>query len=277
MNKKAKRRAFFVFVLICMAYGAVAIRLNDRLSMRRVTEAEPGAAPSGIHVAMPQRTETTEDADGVRSKPPESLPVKISQRVDGLKRGSAPTLSVAIIWYAIGQRWVEKEDLIPVPQGASGIIWKRPLDIAREGDGEGLKEIGRMIGKKNLIAFLSREGIPADTTLSPEEILLGKGLEVDKSRVLSLYRTYVPAEWARNSASTQVATDHHAGSSGDGDDWMMPNLLNLPLRTALEQLSGYTVRLKVYGNGLVVDQTPKAFERLKGETECIIQGGVGKE
>jgi hypothetical protein len=277
MNKKAKRRAFFVFVLICMAYGAVAFRLNDRLGVRRVTEGEPGAAPSGMHLALPQRTEAAEGADSVLSKPPETPVVTVSQKVERSRRGSAPMLSTAIVWYAIGQRWVEKEDLIPVPQGGAGIMWKRPLDIAREGDDEGLKEIGRMIGKKNLMAFLSREGIAVGTALSPEEILLGRGLETDRNHVASLYAKYVPEEWARDSAPPPAPTDQHAGRSGDGDDWLMPNLLNLPLRTALEQLSGYTVRLKVHGSGLVVDQTPKAFERLKGETECIIHGGVGKE
>jgi hypothetical protein len=278
MNKKAKRRAFFVFVLICLAYGAVAIRLSDRLGVRRVTEGTPGATPSGMHLAVPQRTEATGGADSVLSKQPESTPVNVSQKVERSRRGGTPTLSTAIVWYAIGQRWLEKEDLIPVPHGGAGIIWKRPLDIAREGDDEGLKEIGRMIGKKNLIAFLSREGIAVDTALLPEEIFLGRGVEADRNRVVSLYGKYVPEEWARDSAPTPASTDHHAGRSGDSnDDWMMPNLLNLPLRTALEQLSGHTVRLKVYGSGLVVDQTPRAFERLKGETECIIHGGVGKE
>ena len=60
-------------------------------------------------------------------------------------------------------------------------------------------------------------------------------------------------------------------------EWMMPNLANLPIRAAIEQLSGHTTRIRVYGNGYVTDQSPKAFERLTGEQECIVHGRAEDE
>ncbi len=55
-------------------------------------------------------------------------------------------------------------------------------------------------------------------------------------------------------------------------EWMMPNLTSLPIKVAVEKLSTHTSRIKVYGNGYVMSQTPKPLERLKGEWECTIQG-----
>ncbi len=58
---------------------------------------------------------------------------------------------------------------------------------------------------------------------------------------------------------------------------MMPNLASLPIRTAIDKLSVHTARIKVYGSGYVTDQSPRPFERLKGEQECIIQGRAENE
>jgi hypothetical protein len=52
----------------------------------------------------------------------------------------------------------------------------------------------------------------------------------------------------------------------------MPNLANLPMKTALEKLALKTSRVKIYGSGVVMDQNPKAFEKVKGEAPCAIYG-----
>ncbi len=38
---------------------------------------------------------------------------------------------------------------------------------------------------------------------------------------------------------------------------MMPNLANLPIRLAIDRLSAYTGRIKVYGNGHVDRPDPR--------------------
>jgi hypothetical protein len=60
-------------------------------------------------------------------------------------------------------------------------------------------------------------------------------------------------------------------------EWMMPNLSNLPLRTAVEKVAVYSAHIKVYGSGKVASQSPRPFERLKGETDCVIQGSIATE
>jgi hypothetical protein len=52
----------------------------------------------------------------------------------------------------------------------------------------------------------------------------------------------------------------------------MPNLANLPIRSAIEKLSTHTSHIKINGSGIVMNQFPRAFERLKGEPECVILG-----
>jgi len=53
---------------------------------------------------------------------------------------------------------------------------------------------------------------------------------------------------------------------------MMPNLADLSMRSAIEKLSAHTSRIRIMGGGQVMYQTPRAFERLKGEQECVLQG-----
>jgi hypothetical protein len=59
-------------------------------------------------------------------------------------------------------------------------------------------------------------------------------------------------------------------------EWTMPNVINLSVRAAVEKLALHTSKIKVYGNGNVVEQNPKAFERTRGETECIIYGRTAR-
>jgi hypothetical protein len=56
----------------------------------------------------------------------------------------------------------------------------------------------------------------------------------------------------------------------------MPNLVNLSMRDAIEKLALHTSKIKVYGSGSVVEQNPKAFERTRGETECVIYGRTAR-
>ena len=62
----------------------------------------------------------------------------------------------------------------------------------------------------------------------------------------------------------------------EGTEWMMPNLSNLTIRAAIEKLSAKTAKIRVHGSGNVTDQEPKPFQRISGETECVIYGRAGR-
>ena len=60
-------------------------------------------------------------------------------------------------------------------------------------------------------------------------------------------------------------------------EWRMPNLDGLPIKLAIDKLAVHTARIKVLGSGFVVDQSPRASERLKGNFECTIYGRLHSE
>ena len=63
----------------------------------------------------------------------------------------------------------------------------------------------------------------------------------------------------------------------EDEEWRMPNLAGLPIKLAIDNLAAHTARIKVHGSGVVVDQHPKPFERLKGNPECAIYGRLASE
>ena len=63
----------------------------------------------------------------------------------------------------------------------------------------------------------------------------------------------------------------------EDEEWRMPNLTGLTIKLAIDNLAGHTARIKVHGSGVVVDQYPKPFERLNGDSECAIYGRLASE
>jgi hypothetical protein len=49
------------------------------------------------------------------------------------------------------------------------------------------------------------------------------------------------------------------------------------VRAAVEKLAAHTSQIRIYGNGVIVSQSPRAFERLRGEAECSVQGRLYSE
>jgi hypothetical protein len=184
--------------------------------------------------------------------------------------------------------------LIPAGKGRDKAVnWKKPIDILHDKDEEGLKHISKTIGAKHIMAFLKQEGIILKEGLSSEEIMLGRGYVLEKKKLLSLYNNIVSDNYNRlfpftinntgivghngNFEFTSISNKVKKQNYTDDEGWLMPNLVNLPIRIALDKLTIHTGKIKIHGSGVVAEQSPKPFERISGETECIIYGKAQKQ
>ncbi len=309
MNKKAKKRAFLVFALLSLLYISVTFRFPEKVSMVRTSEEHttpshgmilpvsdteandrassppPGAlSPTAASPALAATQEATR---------PESQPAPARDRQPAFSNRSEiePSLliSVPVVCCAIKGGWIEKESLIFGKKDAyNNVTWKKPIEILKDHDEEGIKSILATIGQQRVREFMRNEGLRLKADISTEDMILGKGYRIDEQKLVALYNKYVggvadellpyslgEVEMVKAGAGFEIA--RVAGKPKDDKkvpeaEWMMPNLANLPLRLAIARLSAYTGRIRVYGNGHVASQFPKAFERLKGEQECVIQG-----
>ncbi len=205
-------------------------------------------------------------------------------------------MSLPLVCFAVKEGLIEKEGLIPAGKdkdSRNAVRWKKPIDILHDKDEEGLKNISKTIGKKHAIAFLKQEGISIKEELSVEEIILGKGYAVEKKKLLSLYKSVISSEY-NNLFPFTVKGTGIAGCDGnfefmamrdktkkqhaaEDEGWQMPNLANLPIKVALDKLTTHTAKIKIHGSGVVAEQSPKAFERISGQAECIIYGKTQKQ
>ena len=240
--------------------------------------------------------ESAPAAPGAGTAPERQAPDKPSH-VAGTRTGSAleprSFIAVPITCYAIREGWVDKETLILSRKDGKKSVWLKPFDILREHDEDGIKGILNIIGKSRLKEFLKQEGITPGADLTPEEIMLGKGYLIEKKQLLALYTRLVPDECNdlfpltlpegvlvkdkqgfRLLSSAEVA---RVRTGQEESEWRMPNLDGLSIKLAIDKLAVHTGRIKVHGSGFVVDQSPRAFERLKGDSECTIYGRLHSE
>jgi hypothetical protein len=332
MNKKAKKRAFFVCATIFIMYVMVGLGFTEKLSMKRITASEeivpssmsmsipkaaprseverpapaaPVAAPEKDLVASPspepERARDVPALNVVVDAPPPKSPAPKAATAEvptGSVRGEPtmePSLFIAIpiVLYAIKEGLIEKEGLILTrKEGYNNSSWKKPLDILKDKDQEGLKSVSKTIGKKQIYGFLRKEGITHVQDDGADDVILGKGYGVEKKKLLGLYDKYVSADYQKLfpfyvdgvgvvKGKNGFEFVRAAGASKDrqdreGAEWMMPNLSNLTIRDAIEKLSTRTAKIKVRGSGSVTDQEPKPFQRVNGETECTIYGRVSR-
>ncbi|OPY78131.1 MAG: hypothetical protein A4E65_02398 [Syntrophorhabdus sp. PtaU1.Bin153] len=312
MNKKANRRAFFICLLVGIMYLSVATGLPGKMTLARVSE-ERQAAPTSMGVAMtrvdPEASSPPEvsasaagDQRAVAEWPKAPLPASGSQtarddtgmiRQDDKSLEPGLFMSVPIVCYAIRKGLIERDGLIFVQkEGYNKGGCKKPIDILRDRDEQGLKALARIVDRKQSLDFLKKEGIVLKQDIDNENIILGVGYTVEKDMLVALYNKYVPEEYGTlfpfaARGMTMVKTGkgfgltHTRGSrtpshAAEEKEWMMPNLLNLPMRVAIEKLTVHTSRIKVRGSGTVVEQYPRPFERTRGETECIVYGRSAK-
>lgn len=207
---------------------------------------------------------------------------------DSLSVEPSLLLAVPVICMALKEGRIDREGLIFSKKDAynSG-NWKKPLDILRDRDEGGIKILLQGMGKDFLLEVLKKEGIDIGPDVTAEQLMSGKGYTVDKKKLLSLYRRHVAEGYndlfpfmlakvgvIKTKAGFELVEPPRTVKpvAKEEEEWIMPNLANLPIRTALEKLTVHTSRIRVYGSGVVVEQNPRPFERLRGESECSIQG-----
>jgi hypothetical protein len=275
MNKRANKKAFFICVLIGLMYVSVAMKLPDRFTIGRTSETR-NTVPTGMSVSIPKPV-------------PVSVPAPASPPKTGQVIEPSYFVAIPIVCFAIREGLIEKEGLIFIRKDAQDSAYcKKPMDILKEKDEEGLKSIAKIIGKKQLISFFKKEGVALREELDPRDVILGKGYAIEKDILLSMYNRNVPEDYNKLFPyiihTTEIKRENDRFAFGhvsdtvktypdkDQNEWVMPSLVNLPMKTALEKLATRTSRIKIYGSGLVAEQQPKAFEKVKGEMECIIRG-----
>ncbi|OPY77126.1 MAG: hypothetical protein A4E64_01235 [Syntrophorhabdus sp. PtaU1.Bin058] len=275
MNKRANKKAFFICVLIGLMYVSVAMKLPDRFTIGRTSETG-NAVPTGMSVSIPKPA-------------PVNIPAPANTPKTGQVIEPSYFVAIPIVCFAIRKGLIEKEGLVFIRKDAQDNAYcKKPMDILQDRDEEGLKSIAKIIGKKQLIAFFKKEGAALREELDPQDVILGKGYVIEEDIILSMYNRNVPEDYNKlfpyiihtteirregdRFAFRHVSDTVKTYSDNNQNEWTMPSLVNLPMKAALEKLATRTSKIKIYGSGLVTEQQPKAFEKVKGETECIIRG-----
>jgi hypothetical protein len=310
MNKRANRRAFFVCAAICLIYVSMLARLPERFGAGRVSEV-PEATSEHMSLSVPaetpghpevQRVSSTGEAEQNPSTNVQAQIVETTQRdtdrpvqIEQNETLFEPTLFIAlpIVIFAIRQGIIDREGLIFTRQdGYNKVSWKKPLEILKDKDEEGLKNISRTIGKKSVLDFLKKEGITITKDLDVERIMLGRGYKVERAKLIALYDSQVPEDYRTFFPFRLQGMSMFRGKEGfelrkikdelpvqhpvKETEWVMPNLLDLPVKAALEKLTIHTAKIKIFGSGAVADQLPKPSEKVQGEMECTIYGRTYK-
>jgi hypothetical protein len=324
MSKATNRRALAVCVAITLLYVSVAFKLPEKLSMRRMAEKQsPPVREMNIHGSN-ARFESVDSPEASLDQSVQDAQARISQQQQPpaptqLERAERPAaqkaskekggpvlisttatsieprifISVPITCYAIREGWIDKESLIFSRKEGQNILWLKPLDILKQQDEDGIKQILKAIGKKRLAEFFKKQGIEIGKELQPEEIMLGKGYLIEKRKLLALYDQFVPdtcndlfplvlahGGMIKEKQGFRLVSAQEASrmrTDREEADWRMPNLTGLSLKVAIGKLAPHTSKIKVHGTGFVVDQSPRPFERLRGDQECSIQGRLNSE
>jgi hypothetical protein len=279
MNKKANKKAFFILLCIGLMYLSMAFNVTEKFSMKRTLNAHTAATPAGFSGTLPERVTAA-------GRP-------AHWKADAVIE-PALFVSIPIVLLAIQGGLIEKEDLILIKkENNAKADFKKPLEILKDRDEEGLTSIAEFIGKKQLLHLLKKEGILVQDDHGLSDIILGKGYTIEERTLLSLFDKYVTDEYnglfpfvcnnmemTKNAKGFEMTESRERGriqaQTGDAE-WVMPNLANLPIKEALERLTLKTSRVKIYGSGVVTDQSPKSFEKVKGEAQCIIYGRSYKQ
>ncbi len=280
MNKKANRKAFFILVCIGLMYISMAFNLTDKFTMKR-TVSEHTAAPQSLNVAIPAAREVA--ASPVRNVSPEHTAIEPSIFI-----------AIPIVLSAIKEGLIEKEGLILIKGETNARTdFKKPFDILKDKDEEGLASIAGIIGKKQLLHLLKKDGIVIKDDVELNDIILGKGYTIEKKALLAGFDNHATDEHkdlfpfmfngleiAKTSKGFEIAeTGRHTkiNSPVAEIEWVMPNLINLPIKGALEKVSTRTSRIKLMGSGIVTDQQPKPYEKVRGDIDCTIYGRSSKQ
>ncbi len=277
MNKRAIQKAFFVCAFIGLTYAAMAFNIQDRFAMKRTYDVSARSAPKGLSVTIPK----------IDPKPALHEPViaKDSPSIEPLF-----LIAVPIVAASIKEGLIEKDGLILVKKedDPSSVYLKKPVDILKDKDKEGMKSLSRIVGKKHIEAFLKKEGVTLPDRSLPFDTMTGKGFSVDKKVLTAMYDKYVSEgfyallpftdggfEVRRHAGGFEIskAGEPRQTRAAQSDiSWTMPNLSGLSMKAALDRVAPRAQKIKIYGYGIVTDQFPKPQEQVKNDTECILYG-----
>ncbi len=280
MNKRANRKAFFILLCVGIMYLSTAFNITEKFSMNRTLNSQNSPKPAGLSGIIPEKAAIAEK-------------VIVPEHAVSLGTTSAIEpgffITIPLISSAIQEGFIEKEGLVLIKRANStNADFKKPFEVLRDKDEEGIVSIAEIIGKKQLLHLLKKESISIDNNLGLSDIILGRGYHIEKKRLLSFFNKYVTEELTglfplvhnnmeitKREKGFEIAENREQpkkkNPAGDGE-WTMPDLVNLPMKTAVEKLALNTSRIKIYGSGVVLDQSPKAFEKVKGEGQCTIYG-----
>ncbi len=215
MNKKSKKRAFLVFVLISLLYVSVTFRFPEKMSMRRISEEQtppskgmilpvPDVDVTNRNAPPPQRalsptiaSPASPEADEAMIRPVaknQPAATKDNQSAPASRSGIEPSLliSIPVVCYAIKEGWIEKESLIFGKKDAyNNVIWKKPIEILKNHDEDGVRSVLTTIGQKRVLEFIKKEGLSPAAGLSADDIMLGKGYRVDEEKLIAMYNKHV--------------------------------------------------------------------------------------
>ncbi|HOP84957.1 MAG TPA: PASTA domain-containing protein [Syntrophorhabdaceae bacterium] len=298
MNKKAKRRAFFICLAICLMNLSLAIKITERFNIKRISDQVHHEA-SGLSIVA-AKTQEGKQNDLIEEKKGEikevqavevkksieAKDIKVSLKNEDNEIEPMFFITVPIVCHMIKNKVLDRDVLIP----SSNNTWKKPFQILKDKDREGIKNISNMIGKGVLTRFLKKEDIIYKEGLDAEALISGIGYVVSKDRLIGIFNKNVDESWyglfpymvdkfviVKAEKGFEFSEAKSSGILDKRDtindvQWIMPDLKNLPIRDAIEQLNAKTAKIKVLGSGFVIDQSPKPREIVKGDGECIIYG-----
>ena len=114
-----------------------------------------------------------------------------AQSVAGGKSGIEPSLliSIPIVCYAIRAGWMEKESLIFGKKDAyNNVGWRKPIEILKDHDEQGIRNILNTIGEKRILEFMKKEGFGLKAGLSAEDSSSAGDTRLRGSRLSSRLR-----------------------------------------------------------------------------------------
>lgn len=294
MNKQAIRKAFIVCATIGIVYAGIALNVQDRFSMHRTHAEKKG--PQGLNL-IPLKTEEkiTSPALGDR-KDVLPGPDKTKERTVPVITGDAMSvepsflIAIPIVAYSIREEFIEKDGMIFVTKAddPASVYLKKPLDILKDKDTQGLKTLARMIGKKNIDSFLRKEGVKLPDKSLAIDTIAGIGYSIDKNLLLNLYRKYVGEgfdpllpyaaagfEISKKNGSFQLTTiksNKFSQAAPKSSPFAMPDLAGLSMKKALDTIAPKVGSVKIHGSGTIIDQFPKPNEKVGKDTLCILYG-----
>ena len=146
----------------------------------------------------------------------------------------------------------------------NNVRWRKPVEILKDHDEDGIRNILNTIGQKRVLEFMRREGIGLKgEPQSPRMSSSARATRVEEEKLIALFERYASGldddffpfsagefaiEKGPRGSSLRGRSDRPRTPAGTAEEeWMMPNLANFPIRSAIEKLSAHTSRIRIVG------------------------------